>query len=88
MKQERKFLRQCAVCKAYKEKKDLIRITKDFKTGIIKINDNSEVKGRSIYLCNNETCLENALKKKKIEASLKTKLTENIKNELYTVLKK
>ena len=86
MKQDRKFLRQCVFCRAYKSKEDLIRITKS-KDGSIKINNNSEIDGRSVYICKNVECVQNALKKKKIEGSLKSNLPETIKEELSTVLK-
>ena len=86
MKQERKFLRQCISCKKYKKKDDLIRITKNNEG--ININNISLIQGRSVYICKNEECITNAIKKKKIENILKSKLAENIKEELYTVLKK
>lgn len=83
----KKFLRQCVSCRLIKPKEQLIRITKNYKTKTIQINYNSQIQGRSVYICKNKECLENALKKKKIEHSLKSELTENIKEELYTVLK-
>lgn len=86
MKQDRKFLRQCVFCRTYKSKEDLIRITKS-QDGSIKINNNSDVTGRSVYICKNAECVQNALKKKKIEGSLKSNLPESIKEELSTVLK-
>ena len=86
MKQDRKFLRQCVFCRSYKSKEDLIRITKSIE-GSIKINNNDEINGRSVYICKNAECIQNALKKKKIENSLKSNLPESIKEELSTVLK-
>ncbi len=88
MKEDRKFLRQCAACKSYKQKEDLIRITKDYKTEKIHINLGNEINGRSVYLCKSEECINKFLSKKGIEHYLKTKTTENIKEKLYTVLKK
>ena len=88
MKPDRKFLRQCACCKEYKDKNELIRITKDNKTGEIILNNNNEVTGRSCYICKNAQCIETALKKKKIDLCLKAKTEEKLKEALYTVLKK
>lgn len=70
------------------EKENLIRLTRDFKTKEIKINENSEYYGRSVYICKNIECIENAIKKKKIEKSLEIHVPENLKDCLYTVLKK
>lgn len=88
MKPERKFLRQCIFCKQYKNKEELIRITKNKNTGEVNINNNLLLTGRSVYICKNEECIVNAIKKKRIENSLKSNLPENIKEELSTVLKK
>ncbi len=86
MTEERKFKRQCVSCREYKEKSELIRITKDYKTNELKLNENSNVNGRSLYICKDEKCLESAIKKRKIEHFLKTNLSENLKEELSTVL--
>ncbi len=87
MKQNKKFLRQCAICKEIKNKSDLIRLTKDYKTMKTYINQNSKIQGRSVYICKNSICLEKALKNKKIESFLNLKADENIKEELYNLLK-
>ena len=88
MTEEKKFKRQCCFCKEIKDKQDLIRITKDYLSGEIKINTENKIQGRSVYICKNDECVEKAVKKKKIAALLKSDLPENIKQELYTVLKK
>ena len=46
------------------------------------INPNSKIFGRSAYLCYNETCVKEAFKKRKLEKSLKTALTDEIKEEI------
>ena len=87
MKENRRFLRQCAACREYKNKADLIKLTKDSKSGELVINNEKIAFGRSVYICKNEECVQKVLKKKKIEYSLKVELTENIKEKLSTVLK-
>ena len=86
MKSDKKFKRQCCSCRQIKEKNELVRITKEAKTDSLFLNTENKVHGRSVYICKNIECLEKALKKKKIESSLKAVLPENIKQELYTVL--
>lgn len=88
MTDDKKFLRQCAACREYKGKDELIRITKDSKSAELVFNNEKSCFGRSIYICKNEGCIQKVLKKKKIEYSLKVQLPENIKEKLYTVLKK
>ena len=75
-------------CREFKKKDDLIRLTKDYKTSVIKLNENNEVQGRSVYICKNKDCIEKAFKKNRIEVLLKSKLPEDVKIDLYTVLKK
>ncbi len=86
MTKDKKFLRQCCSCREYKNKDDLIKITKDFKSGKLIINNEEASFGRSVYICKNSDCILKALKKKKIEYSLKSELSENIKEKLSTVL--
>ena len=85
---DKKFKRQCVSCREIKNKEDLIKITKDFKTNEIKVNQENDVQGRSVYLCKNEECIEKAFKKNRIERLIKSKTPENLKLEVYTVLKK
>ena len=87
MKQERKFLRQCVSCKEYKNKENLIRITKDNKTSEIVVNNDNSAIGRSVYVCKNQECINTALNKKKLQHALKTDIPVNIKEKLSTVLK-
>lgn len=88
MRIDKKFKRQCCYCRAIKDKKDLIRITRDSLSNKLKINTDNDVQGRSVYICKSNECITNAIKKKKIEACLKCRDIENIKEELNTVLKK
>ena len=86
MKQNKKFQRQCCSCKLIKSKEKLIRITKNSKTQDVQINKNNEIQGRSVYICKNIECVEKALKGKKLEVLLKSKLPETIKEELCNLL--
>jgi len=87
LSEKRRFLRQCCACKSYKSKDELLRITKNSETNEAEINKNNKLNGRSVYVCKNEECVSNALKKRKIESSLKVILKDSLKEMLYTVLK-
>lgn len=80
MKPDRKFLRQCCICRSYKKKEELIRITRNFKTNEAVINKDGSVFGRSMYLCKNEECIKKFLKNKKILNLLNAKNSDEIKN--------
>ena len=66
-----KNLRKCVGCGALKSREDMIKITKEHSTGEVVVNPNSKTFGRSAYLCYNQDCIEQALKKKKINRVLK-----------------
>ena len=66
------MIRKCVGCGELKSREDMIKITKDFKSGEIVVNPDSKTFGRSAYLCYNQNCIENALKKKKLNRALKT----------------
>jgi len=69
---EAKYLRKCVGCGELKPREDMIKITKDSTSGEIIFNPNSKIFGRSVYLCYNRSCIENAVKKNKISKVLKT----------------
>ena len=69
------MLRKCAGCGELKPKENLIKITKNYKDGNIVINPNSKIFGRSAYLCYNQSCIDNALKKSKLNKFLKTSVS-------------
>ena len=63
--------RKCVGCGEFKPRENLIRIMKTDKDGLV-VNPNSKTFGRSAYLCYNQSCIELALKKSKINKALKT----------------
>ena len=86
MGQNRKIpMRTCIGCRQSKEKKELIRIVKD-KEGNISIDEIGKSNGRGAYICKNIECLEKAIKSKKLERSLKTKIDLQIYESLRGVM--
>ena len=66
------MLRKCVGCGELKPRENLIKITKDYKDGNIVIEPDSKTFGRSAYLCYNQSCIELALKKSRLNKALKT----------------
>ena len=77
--------RICIGCNEKKQKKELIRIVKD-KEGNISIDEIGKSNGRGAYICKNIECLEKAIKSKKLERSLKTKIDLQIYESLRGVM--
>lgn len=74
--------RKCISCSQIKKRDELIKITKEKSSGKIFINPDSKIFGRSAYLCYNETCIKESLKKNKLEKSLRTSVQEDLKEQL------
>lgn len=79
--------RKCIGCFENKNREDMIKITREHASGEIFINPNSKIFGRSVYLCYNNTCIENSFKKNKLARFLKADLTEELKETLRTIHK-
>jgi predicted RNA-binding protein YlxR (DUF448 family) len=78
--------RKCVGCGEIKNRDELIKITKEHATDSIVINGNSKIFGRSAYLCYNKSCIENALKKNKLQKILKTPISAELKGQLINEL--
>lgn len=88
MPRKDKFLRKCISCSAFKPKDELIKITKDSDSGNIFISPGSNIYGRSVYICRDKSCVDEAFKKMKIARFLKTNVSQEIKEKISTVLGK
>ena len=64
--------RKCVGCGEIKDASEMVKLTKNHISGDIEINPNSKIFGRSAYLCYNNQCVEQALKKNKLNKALKT----------------
>ena len=71
-------LRKCIGCNKIKESFQMIKITKIHNSQKICVNPDSTNFGRSSYICYNEKCIHNVIKKKKLQKILKTEIPENI----------
>ena len=78
--------RKCVGCGEFKTRENLIRIMKTDKDGLV-VNPNSKTFGRSAYLCYNQSCIEAALKKSRLNKVLKTGAVVD-KDELFAQLQK
>ena len=78
-------LRKCIACGEFKPREDMIKITKDHFSEEVVINPNSKTFGRSAYLCYNQSCIDTALKKNRLNKVLKFS-TQIDKDVLTTLL--
>lgn len=74
-------IRTCIGCNESKPKKELIRVVKS-PDGEISIDFTGKKNGRGAYLCFNVTCLEKAIKTKKLSRTFETQIEDEIYNKL------
>ena len=77
--------RTCMGCNEKKDKKDLIRIVKN-KQNEISLDRTGKMQGRGAYICDNIECLEKAVKTKRIERVLESKIEDTIYEKLRGVI--
>ncbi len=65
-------IRKCISCGVLKKRRDLIKITREKTSGNVVIEPDSKIFGRSVYLCYNQSCINNAFRKSRICKLLKT----------------
>ena len=68
--QQTPVMRICISCRKTYDRKNLIKITKDHKQGIVF----QKGMGRSAYICMSEKCYSDSKIKKKLQKALKTSL--------------
>ena len=68
MKQKAPVMRLCISCRKTFDRNNLIKITKDYKKGIMF----QQGMGRSAYICNSKKCYSDSKIKKKLQKALKT----------------
>ncbi len=77
--------RTCIGCNTKKNKNELIRIVNS-NDGNISIDRTGRANGRGAYICDTIECLEKAIKSKRLEKAFKTKVSEEIYEDLRGVM--
>jgi len=78
--------RKCIACGGLFDRNLLIRIMCEHKSKNIIINPDNKTFGRSAYLCKNNECLKNAIKKQRFLKVLKTNIEENLFEKLKIMI--
>jgi uncharacterized protein len=71
-------LRKCVGCQEMKSKRELIRIVYNQSQGTVELDPTGKKAGRGAYICRKVDCLAPARKKKALERSLKTSVSDEI----------
>ena len=76
-------MRQCVGCRDMKTKKEMIRVIKTSE-GEIELDVTGKQNGRGAYMCAKQECLQQAIRSKGLERSLK----QGIPREVYERLER
>ena len=79
----RTVLRQCVACKKLLDRRQLWKVTRDKKDGIVLDNG----MGRSAYLCPNENCIEESWRRKRLQKALRCQVPSSVIEVLQKRLK-
>lgn len=85
MKKKKVPLRKCIGCGHSKPKKELIRIVKN-KENEVNVDLRGKLNGRGAYICRDIDCFEMAQKSNRIAKNLEIKISEEIYEELKSVI--
>ena len=67
-------LRRCVSCRKVVDRKQLFKVTRDYQDGVV-LNGGM---GRSAYLCPNESCLEEAWRRKRLQKALRCQVPDKV----------
>ncbi len=82
---KKKPQRTCMGCNSKKDKSELIRIVKNNKNEIT-VDKTGKLEGRGAYICNNMECLEKAIKSRRIEKAIEAKISDEIFEQLKSLI--
>ena len=74
--------RKCVGCGQIKNRKDMIKLTRQNTDGTLVVNPNSKIFGRSAYLCYNHDCIRKSFIKNKLSKVLKVQIPDELKGQL------
>lgn len=81
MKNKKVPMRTCIGCRQTKPKSELIRIAAY--EGEVNVDVTGKAKGRGVYICPDEKCLEKAKKSKALSRGLKVEVTEETAEKVW-----
>ena len=79
-------MRQCIGCREMNSKKDMLRVIKTPEDEIV-LDSTGRKNGRGAYLCRNSACLEQAVRSRGLERSLKVRIPEAVYEQLKEEMK-
>ena len=67
-------LRRCVSCRKLLDRQQLLKVTRDHQDGVVLEGG----MGRSAYICPNEACIEDSLRRKRLQKALRCQVPTNV----------
>ena len=71
---DRPVLRRCVACRQLLDRRQFWRVVRDHQDGVLL----DQGMGRSAYLCQNEDCLEEARRRKRLQKALRCQVPDSV----------
>ncbi|MCL6588689.1 MAG: YlxR family protein [Firmicutes bacterium] len=85
MRQRKISIRTCVACRTSGEKKSLIRIVRTSE-GRVVIDATGKLPGRGAYVCPSVSCLNKAIKEKRLSRALRIEVPEEVIQEAKQIV--
>ena len=79
-------LRKCTGCGDMKDKRDMLRVVKTKESEFF-LDTTGKANGRGAYICASSECLEKSIKNSGLERSFKTRIPQNIAEDLREAMR-
>ena len=80
-------MRMCIACKEMKSKKNMLRVVLMPDHTTYQLDESGKLNGRGAYICNDQVCIDKAIKSKLLnrafKANVDTKVYEEIKEKSF-----
>jgi len=73
--------RTCIGCGEARDKRDLVRLVRTTE-GSVEVDPSGKANGRGAYVCDSESCFEDAITRKRVSSALKTKVKDDDVDQL------
>ena len=83
MRQKHTPIRTCVACRTSGDKRGLLRVVRN-PQGVVEFDPTSKANGRGAYVCASEACIHLAQKRKSLDRSLKSTVSEEVFAVLLT----
>lgn len=65
--------RMCVACREAKPQREMVRVVRNC-DGVVTVDESGKADGRGAYICKSAACIEKAIREKRLEKALKTKI--------------